>query len=574
MKNNSEKSFLVSYEKPELRVAELRLGKLYDLDIERSQGELGSIFCGRITNIIVGMDAVFVDIGARRNGLLHLDDIYWLPSAGRFIDPKSKISASELKLGQYLLVQVARPSTGEKGPRLTTRISLPGRYVVLVFPSESVGVSRKIESQSERNRLKSIVEKLRPLDYGVIVRTEAEGATVMQLERDLNTLLRRMETIKTNISKSLQNTAAPNCLHQDLGVLGKVIRDRLSSDTFEVLLDDVSQYEACQSLVSDFAPDLFERIKLYKDRKPIFQAFEVDKDLKQALQSTVPLRHGGSLVIDETEALTVIDVNTARFTGKDRLAETVLQTNLEAVDEATLQMRLRNLGGIILIDFIDMVRTRDRIQVLNSLESAVKKDRVKTQIVQLSPSGLVEITRRREGLSLSQLMFAPCSNCHGTGKTKLPETVAIEIRQRLRSLASDQKRTLFVTTHPSVAMALIGGQMQYIEELEQDCSALFIIRVDEGLHTESFQIDLAPQSFSLVNEPVNQRHTLGPHDFLYPIDKPEFAVWKNHLIKLPQGMPLAEGASHLAEIVVMEIFELGRWYGNAHIIGNADPMSG
>lgn len=564
----SAKLFLVNYENPELRIAEMLDGKLHDLHIERSQRELGSIFWGRIENIAPGIDAAFVNIGSARNGLLHFHDIHWLPSSNRITDPKSLISSSDIKVGQHLLVQIARPAIGAKGPKLTTRISLPGRYIVLVFPSDSIGVSQKIDSQAERNRLKSLVGKIRPLDCGIIVRTEAEGASMADLERDLSTLLSQMEILKT----TLPPQGEPVCVHQDLRILGKIIRDRLSDEISEVFIDNVSQFYACQSLVRDFAPNFIGRIRLYEEQKPIFQAFNIEKEFRRALQPIVSLPHGGSLIIEETEALTVIDVNTARFTGKERLVETVLKTNLEAVEEATLQMRLRNLGGIILIDFINMERTRDRVLVLNSLESALKKDRVKTHIVQLSPSGLVEITRRREGLSLNQLMFAPCSHCGGSGRVKLPETVAIEIRQRLRSIIKSINQTFVITTHPTVAIALLGDHLQNIEELEQNLSTRFLIRVDETLHEESFQIEpgqMALHDDQVVNQVVNQRFTLGPHDRLYPRQNPEFATWNSQLVRLPSAVPASDNPPYLNEVVVLEISVSGRWFASARIAKNS-----
>ena len=556
------KLFLVNYENPELRIAEVSDGKLHDLHIERSQRELGSIFWGRISNIAHSIDAAFVDIGGAKNGLLHFRDIHWLPSINSITDPKFPISSNQIKVGQHLLVQIARPATGDKGPKLTTRLSLPGRYIVLVFPSDSIGVSQKIDSQAERNRLKNLVGKIRPLDYGIIVRTEAEGATLSDIERDLSTLLGQMEILKNNVSVQV----TPTCVHQDLRILGKIIRDRLSNEISEVLIDDVAQFHACQSLVRDFAPDLLGRIKLYDSQKPIFQAFNIEKEFKQALQPSVSLPHGGSLIIEETEALTVVDVNTARFTSKERLAETVLQTNLEAVEEATLQMRLRNLGGIILIDFINMERTRDRVLVLNSLEAALKKDPVKTHIVQLSPSGLVEITRRREGLSLNQLMFAPCSHCHGKGNVKLPETMAIEIRQRLKAAVKEINQTFTITTHPTVAIALLGDQMQNIEELEQSLTSRFFIRVDEKMHEESFQIE--PTQPNSLNQIINQRYTLGPNDPLYPQETPEFATWKGHLVKLPTTVPVSDKPPYLNEVIVLEISISGRWFASAQIARN------
>ena len=553
----AERIFLINRQNPQLRIAELHGGKLDNLDVERSHSELGSIFWGKVSNVVAGMDAAFVDIGQRRNGLLHLRDIHWTAS--------SEKRSTGIKAGQPLLVQIARPSVGEKGPRLTTRISLPGRYIVLTFPSDGVGVSQKIEAQAERNRLKNLAERIRPLDYGIIVRTEAEGATLVDLEQDLSNLLNQLNNLKHTMSEK----TAPVCLHQDLGILGKVVRDRLSNDVSEVLIDDVHQFTACQSLVRVFAPHLNSRIKLYGNQTPIFQAFNIEKDFLRALQPVVNLPHGGSLIIEETEALTVIDVNTARFTGKESLAETVLQTNLEAVAESTLQMRLRNLGGIVVIDFIDMARTKDRIQVLNALEVALNRDRVKTHIVQLSPSGLVEITRRREGLSLSELMFSTCSSCRGTGKVKSPETTAIDIRQRLRGIVKYPGHTFVITMHPTVAVAMLGNEMGYIEELEQVTSGRFVVRVDKDLNLESFQIE-AVSTESGAEQILNQRYTVSPHDPLYPAAKPQFGMLDNYLVMLPECTPISEKSPNVERITVLEILKVGRWFATAQMLQNPD----
>lgn len=556
----SKKLFVVNYENPELRIAEIRGGRLHDLDIERLTGDLGSIYIGKVSNILSGMEAAFVDIGQYKNGLLHFRDIHWLPNTKFHTNPLDDINGQSIKTGQSLMVQIARPGVGNKGPRLTTRISLPGRFIVLVFPSESVGVSRKIESESERNRLRILIEKIRPFDCGLIVRTEAEGVSNEAIENDLQRLQTQLKNLKTIAHETIQ----PTCLHKDLGILGKLVRDRLTIDTEATYIDDEAQFRFCQDMVQNFAPELLPKIQHYTDKRPIFETFNINKDYERIFKDTVNLPHGGSLIIEETEALTVIDVNTSRFIGKDRVAETILQTNLEAVEEAALQIRLRNIGGVIVIDFIDMDRTKDRVHVLNSLEAALKQDRVKTHIVQLSPSGLVEITRRREGLTLKRSMYDLCSTCKGSGRLKSPETVAIEVRRRLRALVKEDGQTIMIVLHPDVASALLGYHTQLIQELEATTSGKFVIRIDETMHRESVQIEAMPTNF--VEENVRGRCTIGIHDPLYPAHSPEYAVWNNCLVKLPDATPLTEGASHTSEIVVLEVIHLGRWFATARII--------
>ena len=559
----SKNFFLVNYEKPELRIAEIRDERLYDLDVERLVGDLGSIFLGLVSNTLAGMEATFVDIGQQKNGLLHFRDAHWFPNTA--LHSFKTINAKDLKTGQPLMVQIARPGIGHKGPRLTTRISLPGRYIVLVFPSEAVGVSRKIESEAERNRLRNLIEKIRPLDCGLIVRTEADGISSEAIENDLSKLLNQLDLLKTHT----RNITAPTCLHKDLGILGKLVRDRFSSDTEAIYLDDKAQFESCLKLVTDFIPELLPCVKFYDDKKPIFEAFNITKDLKRIFNDTVNLPHGGSLIIEETEALTVVDVNTSRFIGKDRVAETILQTNLEAVTEAALQLRLRNIGGVIVIDFIDMERTKDRIQVLDALEAALKTDRIKTHIVQLSPSGLVEITRKREGLTLNRSLFELCSWCKGSGRIKTPETVAIEIRRRLRAIVKQPAQICSILVHPTVAPALLGYKTELIAELENANDAKFIVRVDETLHPESVQIESNAISV-LAEQDIKERCTVGTHAPLYPADAPEYATWKNYLVKLPDAFPLSEGAAHASEIVVLEVIHIGRWFATARIVRGSD----
>ncbi len=555
----SKNTFIVNYENPELRIAELRSGKLHDLDIERLSGDLGSIFWGSVVNVLSGMEAAFIDIGQQRNGLLHFKDIHWFPYQIGQLQPD--FNSKKIQLGQALMVQIARPGVGNKGPRLTTRISLPGRFIVLVFPSDTVGVSRKIESESERNRLRLLSERVRPLDCGIIVRTEAEGVTAEELEHDLHKLLKQLE----NLKQHAKNAERPVCLHKDVGILGKLVRDRLTHETEKIYVDDENQFQACCSLVKNFTPELLSRVISFTDHRPIFEVFNIQKDYQKVFQETVNLPHGGSLIIEETEALTVIDVNTSRFIGKDRVSETILQTNLEAVEEAALQLRLRNIGGVIVIDFIDMDKTNDRVQMLNALETALKKDRVKTHIVQLSPSGIVEITRRREGLTLLKSLYEPCFTCHGSGRLKSAETVAIEIRRRLRSVVKTAGQAISVLTHPSVAVALLGNQNELIQELEKSTSGTFVIRVDETMHRESMHIETNALEF-VAEENVKERCTISIHDLLYPIEAPEYAVWKNYLVKLPDAIPLTDGVPHTSEIVVLEVIHVGRWFASARIV--------
>jgi ribonuclease G len=419
--------YLVQIEDIEVTVAKLSNGRLVDLDIERDNRLLGNIFQGRIANVLPGMDAAFIDLGLARNALIYVGD---LSTREGDVTLNAGPIGQRVKVNDWMTVQIARPPVGSKGARVTQKLSLPGRYVVLMTGSDSVGVSRRIESQDERERLRRIADRVRPLDHGIVVRTEAEGASEAEIVRDVDDLHRQFQQISAR-AQSVQN---PTLLHRELGLLGRLARDYLNQDVEQVIFDSADEYSAFRDLVSIIAPQYLDRVTLHQSAQSLFASAGIKNQIAMTMERVVPLFSGGHLTIDEAEALTAIDVNTGRFIGKKRLADTVLKTNLEAVEEVARQLRLRNIGGVIVIDFIDMENTRDRIKVMNTLEAALKSDHTRTRIVQLSPLGLVEMTRRREGESLRQLLFDPCPYCEGDGVIKTPTTVAIEARRALREM--------------------------------------------------------------------------------------------------------------------------------------------
>ncbi|HEX8835065.1 MAG TPA: ribonuclease E/G, partial [Abditibacteriaceae bacterium] len=306
-------SFLVNVEHPEIRVAEVREGRLFDLDVERDGRLLGDIYYGQVENIIPGMDAAFVDIGTGRNALIYVGDVDTSPGAS---EKTSTLSIEKLlKTGQEIMVQIARPPVGTKGARVTARLSLPGRYTVLMASSDTVGVSRRIESAEERERLRRVVEKVRPLDHGVIVRTEAEGVSAESLAEDIQFLWKQLQHLKARAAA----VRAPVMLHRDLGVLGRLARDRMGENIDRVLIDGAEEYQAFRTLVEMIAPQYADRVHLHTGPSPLFELFGVAKDIAHAVDRTIHLPNGGSLVIDEAEALTAIDVNTGKFIGKNRL---------------------------------------------------------------------------------------------------------------------------------------------------------------------------------------------------------------------------------------------------------------
>jgi ribonuclease G len=566
-------TFLVNVEPPEIRIAEVRAGRLFDLDIERDSRMLGDIYYGQVENIIPGMDAAFVDIGTRRNALIYVGDVDTNPGAAEKT-PSLPIEKM-LRSGQPIVVQVARPAVGTKGARVTARLSLPGRYTVLAASSDSIGVSRRIENSEERERLRRIADKVRPLDHGVIIRTEAEGVSADELAADIAFLHHQLEHIKARASSMKK----PGRLHRDLGALGRLARDRLNDNVERVVIDGLEEYEAFRTLVETIAPRFLDRVHFHAGGEPLYNQFNIARDIKRACDRTVPLPHGGSLVIDEAEAFCAIDVNTGKFTGKNRLADTVVQTNLEAVEEAARQLRLRNIGGVVVIDFIDMERTRDRIKVMNALEAALKADRTRTRIVQLSPLGLVEMTRRREGDSLRQMLHRPCPYCSGDGVIRTSMTVAIDARRQVRALAGQMgegQNAIGVTLHPEIALTFIGDGGEWMRELEDACNVPIYIKVDFSLHVETVLMEKGTaDGFDAARSevPFGGRFHLSQSALLSSPgasrndeNTPEWAVISSMLVHLEPGSVTLTGRPS-----VIECIENGRWFHRSRVLTSADP---
>jgi ribonuclease G len=560
----SRSTYIVNVEPPELRIAELQDGRLFALDIDRGGRLLGDIFKGRIENVLPGMDAAFINIGLQRNALIYAGDIGL--SANPIDKPIEQPIEKLVRVGDELIVQVARPPVGTKGARVTTRLSLPGRFVVLVANSDTVGVSRRLDNEDERLRLRRIAEKLRPLDHGIIVRTEGEGISEAEIAADVGSLTRQIHAIRQRAAQA----KPPTMLHKDLGLLGRLTRDRLSHDTEAVIIDSLEVAQTLRELMANVLPELVDRIKVHDSTTPIFKAYNLDAEIERATDRTVSLKHGGEIVVDETEALTAIDVNTGRFIGKNRLAETVFQTNMEAVEEAARQLRLRDLGGVIVIDFIDMERTRDRIKVLNSLEAALKQDRARTRIVQISPSGLVEMTRRREGSSLRNILHRPCPYCSGEGVIKSPTTVALQARRQIRELAAQNHPTAIqVTMHPETASAFLGNDDDTVHELEQMTKSQLHVLVEFGLHLEASRIITGePREFDhdIANLTLGERVQMASGLALYPQKEPHFTVLQNKLVLLENIHDLKLDEAAPAPAMLIEILEVGRWYHRARIV--------
>jgi len=483
------KEIIVNVDSRETRVALIESGKLVELLVEREERVVGSIYKCKVSNVLSGMDAAFVDIGLDRNAFLYVGDV--LPEmddefpaarkeAGRYMRIKDV-----LKPGQELLVQVVKGPRSTKGSRVSTRISLPGRYLVLMPESESIGVSRKIEAEGERDRLKKIGDNMRPLGFGMIIRTEAESRSEAELRQDLEFLLRMWSQIQEKAAK----ISAPGLVHQDLSLIYKTIRDAFGSDVNKMIIDSPVDYEKAIELVELISPKMRSRLQLYDEPEPIFERYSVEPEIENLLRRKVWLKSGGHVTFDSTEALTTIDVNTGKFIGSTSLSDTILKTNLDALIEIARQLRLRDIGGIIVIDFIDMISPKDRQKVVGALEKELHKDRTRTKICHISPLGLIEMTRKRTGETLTELVTEPCPYCQGRGRVESAETTSLKIERGLRRLTSEVDDEAFlINANPEVAMHLVGSSGEVIDQIERRVKRAIYVRANDALHIEKYEI--------------------------------------------------------------------------------------
>lgn len=375
--------------------------KVMEFFVHRGEILLGDVYLSKVDNILPSIDAAFVDVGSDKMGFLHAEDII---GKGALKD--------KIKPNQNLIVQVVKEPTGHKGPRVTTEISLPGRFLVLMPQETGVNVSRKITSQKERARLKSVVNLIKPVGVGVIVRTEAEGQTEAEIQDDLEMLLEKWNTIIT----AAESHTAPCIIHRDQDLLYRVIREACSEDVTQITVDTAFAHQRVSQLLQAWNMNRNINVETYKGSQPLLVASGIHKEIKAALQVKVNLPSGGYLFIQPTEALTVIDVNSGKFTSSATQDETIVKTNIEAVHEIARQLKLRNIGGMIIIDFIDMNSRTDKLAIMQELELALEDDKAKPQVGQLSDLGLVELTRHRQGQSLSEVFTKKCPHCQGTGQ--------------------------------------------------------------------------------------------------------------------------------------------------------------
>jgi ribonuclease G len=504
-KPRSHKEVIINAESLEIRVGVLEEGRLEEFTIERTSDErlVGSVFKGKVRNLEDGLKAAFVDIGYEKNAFLHYWDI--VPAGfdsgvelverdNRKLRDKPRITQKDIPRlyppGTDIIVQVTKGPIGTKGPRVTTNLALPGRFLVLLPNSDQCGVSRKIEAHEERQRLKRIVRELTiPDGMGVIIRTAGEDQKARYFVRDLALLLEEWRSVQEKIN----TLPAPACVFREPDLIERTVRDFLTEDVERIVIDSNNEHERIQEMISRISPRSASKVKFYNDSQPIFDRFGISRQLESAFARQVHLKSGGYIVVDETEALVAIDVNTGRHkSGKDP-DSTILKVNLEAAEEICRQLRLRNMGGLIVLDFIDMKLHKDRQQVYQRVRDGLKRDRAKTHILPISQLGLMEMTRQRHTESVREAVYDDCQYCKGRGKVKSPLTMSVEIQRKLNELLKKRQRDesdfqLRIVVHPGILQRLRTEDEKLIIELEKRYFGKLSFRPDPTLHAEAFKI--------------------------------------------------------------------------------------
>ena len=518
------KELIINETLNECRVALVENGEILDHLIERGDRDkgnrplVGNIYKGKVLRVLPGMQSAFVDIGWEKAAFLYVDDAYIptleeqreiaqksrqfheerervgkvipdeLSTLQESVDMKFKpdVRIEEfLKEGDEILVQVAKEPISTKGPRLTRHITFAGRHIVYMPLIEHTGVSRRIENEQERERLKEVLESIRPEGMGVIARTVSEGQSYKVLKSDYNMLVK----IWKDVQRKAEKSKASSEIYRDLNFIQRALRDITDEDVDKIRCDSRSTMRQVEKFTSKFLPTMKGKVELFESDIPIFEHYGVDIEIERAISNKVFLKSGGSINIDQTEALVSIDVNTGKFVGKKTFEETILKTNLEAVKEIAYQLRLRNCGGIIIIDFIDMEKEEHRQQVYETLLAALKRDRSKTNVLPISGLGLVEMTRKRTRDTLIRVMTETCPYCEGVGRVKSVETVSFEvIREVFKFVKKSDSRKVTIFAHPEVSARLSSEEMDFIEVLEEVHQKQVVIRAENNYHVEQYEV--------------------------------------------------------------------------------------
>lgn len=557
---------LVDCDPLETRVAVLENGRVVDLEVEREPRIVENIYKGIVRTVVPGIDAAFVDIGMERNGFLYVGDIVpgGLGVSGNANREQFRNIHEAVREGDKLLVQITRYGGPTKGMRLTTRLGLRGHYCVLLCQgSDHVGVSVKVSDERIRERLRRLGEQLRPLDCGLIIRYHAAQATPEAIALEVEQLYRRWQ----KLVKDFTTSPAPSLLFSRPSIFADLLWDIAPSDTEQIIVEGEEEAEQLRELAKELRPELADRIEVYQGRTPLFEYFNVEPQLRSVAEPVSPLPSGGYLVVEETEAATLIDVNTGRYTGDRHAAQTILQTNLEAIEEVARQIRLRDLSGIILVDLIDVLRSRDRGKLISALEQAIRRDRTPTKVIDLTPLGLVEITRHRRGESLWRQMTKPCPHCQGTGRVKTALTLSLELRRQIRSFAATlepkEPGDIVVSAHPEVASWLVLDE-DAMTLLENRTGRRIIVLVNLSYPLDHFTLSLLGGVEQTPPSLVGTEFTCSPQALLPP-EGPVFTVHGNRLVKL-----IGETDE---EIVTVRITTDGRWFCEGEMI-RSQPQVG
>ncbi|MGB9713176.1 MAG: Rne/Rng family ribonuclease [Dissulfurimicrobium hydrothermale] len=494
----------------ETRLALLENSSVAELHIERQaeKGYVGNIYKGRVVRVLPGMQAAFLDIGLCRTAFIYVTDVYdhlsefeaMLGQAECAEDPNGCNCNEDDRIdyistpfriedllheGQEILVQVIKEPIGTKGARVTSHISIPGRHLVLMPTIDQVGISRKIEDENERQRLKETIDSMRPKGYGFIARTACEGLGPKDIQTEMDFLLHLWE----NIQRKSAVAPIPSLVYEDLDITLRAIRDLFTGDVERLVVDSNEAHGRILAFVEAFAPHLRPKIELYTQTLPIFDAFGIEVEVSRVFEKKVWLKSGGYIVIESTEALTAIDVNTGKFVGKRHLEDTILKINLEAAREIAYQLRLRNIGGLIIIDFIDMENPASREEVFKTLKEALKKDKSKANILRMSELGLIQMTRKRNREDLNSILCEPCFYCEGMGYLKAKRTICYEIFRLIQRKSRQSKSNkIEIAVHPAIADMLLKEESQHVTTLEKYTGHEIIVVSKSAFHLEQYEI--------------------------------------------------------------------------------------
>ncbi|MFO7654157.1 MAG: Rne/Rng family ribonuclease [Candidatus Krumholzibacteriia bacterium] len=516
------KEIIVNSSPHEVRVAILEDGELVEMLVERADARriVGNVYKGRVSSVKPGLQAAFVELGLDKAGFLHASDLQHSgadeengapPTAGprgrgRTRNERAPEIDKVLKVGDEVIVQVTKEPISTKGPRLTADVSLPGRYLVMMPMGKHVGVSRKIEDRRERVRLKQLLQKNRPDTGAYIIRTAATNVEEEAIKQDV----RYLADLAGEIKAKAEASQAPALVHEDVGMVVGLIRDIFKDDVDELVIDDRDDYERLLTYVRSFAPELKGRIRLYKGDLPIFDSYEIEPEIRKSLERRVWMKKGGYLIIEPTEALVSIDVNTGRFTGKRNQEETILQTNMLAAKEVARQLRLRDVGGIIVIDFIDMESEQNRKRVFNEVRQHLKRDRARTKVFQVSGLGLVEMSRQRVRPSLLSQLSDQCPYCNGMGKVLSMETVCNSIERLVQRIAVVTKeKRIQIQGNPILALYMLEERPEHFRELCRNFDLEINVLDDPALHVEDFRIVSLSSEKDLIAEFEKKARTDG-----------------------------------------------------------------